>query len=90
MAVTCYCVLSGAQLESAGPPAVMGLSVSYQLVDTAVNAAIPTATGDFTNGLLVTVNCPVASQNAVLPNCTAAIQAAEPAHPGLSFIWIGL
>jgi hypothetical protein len=90
MSVTAYCALSESGLQSVGPPAVMGLLVNYQLVDTVANAAIPCANGNIGASITVPVTCPVTSQNSVLPTCTQAIQAAEPNHPGLSFIWMGL
>ena len=90
MAVTAYMRLLDAGLGSIGPPAFFGLRVFYQLVDTVTNTALATANGDFEGAVAVQVNAPVTSHASILPACTAAVQAAEPGHPGLAFIWLGL
>ena len=90
MSLTCYASLSGGGLGSVGPPAQIGLTAGYSIVNTATNTPVLTSNGSYAGSVDVLITCPVASQAAILPAVQAAIQANEPATPSLSFIWIGL
>jgi hypothetical protein len=90
MSFTCYLNLGNSTLESVGPPAHIGLTVGYFIVDTASNTAVPTADGDFTGSVTAALTTPVASQASVLTSIQAAVSAKETGHSPLTFIWVGL
>ena len=90
MSTTCYLNLGTSTLNQIGPPAQLGLTVGYFLVDTVSNTAIQTADGDFGGTVTVNLNTPVPSQASVLTSIQAAVSAKESGHSPLTFIWVGL
>lgn len=90
MSFTCYAFLTNAALRSVGPPAQVDMSAQYSIVDTTTNAAVTLSNNEVSNTVDVVLNCPVGSQNTLLPTVQNAIQAQESAHPSLTFIWLGL
>lgn len=90
MARVCYSAITGAGLHQV-QPAQFACSVQYTIVDTVTNSAVLTQqSGTFTGTLDNVLTAPIANQNAVITAAQAAIQAAEPGSPGLTFIWLGL
>jgi len=89
MSRVCYAAITGAELHQVSP-AQFACSVQYSIVDTASNSAVLSQSGTFTATLDNVLNAPITNQNSVLTAAQAAIQAAEPGSPGLTFIWLGL
>jgi hypothetical protein len=90
MSLTCYAGLAGGALGQVGPPAQLNISAQYSIVDTATNTALLCANGSYGGSVEVKISTPITKQADLLPFVQTAIQAQEPAHPSLSFIWIGL
>jgi hypothetical protein len=89
MATTCYASLtfSGASQIS---PALFTSSVDYALVDTVADVVKVSESSGGYQGHVDVILSPPLTQQGVLAALQAAIQAAEPASPALSFIWLRL
>jgi hypothetical protein len=81
---SCYWQLDTVNLGSVGPPAQLGVSVHYAVIDPAANVALVLADGSFGSSLSLMVACP-ATVAQITAAAQAAIQAAEAAY-SLAFV----
>lgn len=88
MAFTAYCRLVTCGLSQLSPPQ-FDSSVAYNIVNTSNNSIVNTVqSGGPTGQVDALLSPPISNQAAVLNALQSAVQAAETATPGLSFIWL--